>query len=134
LLRNLGISIPPEANTDPALLHELLEHALSDRLNKLDGHAQGLQSTTESSISLHLTDANLTLQLLQDALLADTRYSKVRFLDEDTESSVVVFERDVLDTQKQLEAVDLHKLQARNVRRDELVGRWSRSLDPCIQE
>jgi hypothetical protein len=125
LLRNLGISIPAEANTDAAR-NEILERALSDRLSKLEGHANSLQSTTESSISSHLLDAQVTLQLLRDSLLADARYHKVQFLDPETESSVNGFEKDVLDMQEKLEAVNLQKLQSRNVHRDMLVERWSR--------
>lgn len=125
LLRNLGISIPTEANTN-ATRNEVLERALLDRLSKLEGHANSLQSTTEYSISSHLADAQVTLQLLRDSLLADTRYHKVHFLDPEIESSVAGFEKDVLDVQNNLEAVNLQKLQARNVHRDELVERWAR--------
>ena len=125
LLRNLGISIPSDANTDTTR-SEVLERALSDRLSKLEGHANSLQSTTESSTSLHLSVAHLTLQLLRDSLLADTRYRKVQFLDSKLVSSVAEFERDILDVEGELEAVNLQKLQARNVHRDELVERWSR--------
>lgn len=125
LLRNLGISIPSEANTD-ATRCEILERALSDRLSKLEGHANSLQSTTESSISLHLLDAHATLQLLRDSLLADTLYHKIRYLNPEIELSVGTFEQDVQDLQQNLEEVNLQKLQARNVHRDELVERWSR--------
>jgi hypothetical protein len=125
LLRNLGISIPSEANSD-ATLNEVLERALSDRLGKLEGHANSLQSTTESSISSYLNDAQVSLQLLRDSLLADTRYHKVQFLDPEINSSVAGFEKDVLDMQEKLEAVNLQKLQARNIHREELIERWTR--------
>ena len=125
LLRTLGISMPIEANTD-SVRSELLEHALSDRLSKLEGHSNSLQSTTESSISSHLFDAHVTFQLLRDTLLADTRYHKVKFLDPEIEASITGFQHDVLDMQERLEAINLRKLQARNVHRDELIERWSR--------
>ena len=125
LLRNLGISIPLEASTDIARSN-VLERTLSHRLSKLEGHANSLQSTTESSISSHLLDAQVTLQLLRDSLLADTTYGKVRLLDPDIELSVAAFEKDVRDLQEGLEAVSLQKLQAMSVFRDELVQRWSR--------
>jgi hypothetical protein len=125
LLRNLGVSLPAEATSDVSRM-EILEQALSDRLSKLEGHANSLQSTTESFISSHLSDAHTTLQLLRDSLLADSLYRKVQFLDPDIESSVATFEENVLDLQQKLEAVDLQKLQARNIHRDKLIDRWSR--------
>jgi hypothetical protein len=125
LLRNLGISIPAEASADLAQ-SEVLERALSDRLSKLESHINSLRSTTESSISSHLLDAHVTLQLLQDSLLADALYHKVRFLDSEVESSIGTFEQDAQDLQQKMEAVNLQKLQARSVHRDEFVGRWSR--------
>lgn len=125
ILRNLGVTIPAEANTDAAR-SDALERALSDRLSKLEGHANSLQSTTESSISSHLLDAHVTLQLLHDSLLADTLYRKVQLLDPEIESSIGSFEQNVQDLQGELEAVNLQKLQARNIHRDELVDRWSR--------
>lgn len=124
LLRSLGISLPAEA-TDAAR-GEALEQALSDRLGKLEGHMNSLQSTTESSISSHLLDAHVTLQLLRDALLADTMYHKVQFLDPEIHASVGTFEQEVQDLQQKMEGVNLQKLQMRNVHRDELVERWSR--------
>jgi hypothetical protein len=124
LLRNLGISLPAEANTDAAR-SEVLDRALSDRLSKLEGHANSLQSTTESSISSHLLDAHATFQLLRDSLLADTLYRRVQLLNPDIELSVETFERDIQEIQDKLETVNLQKLQARSVHRDELVERWS---------
>jgi hypothetical protein len=124
-MRTLGISLPAEANTDVAR-SEILEKALLDRLSKLEGHGSSLQSTTESSISSHLLDAHVTLQLLRDSLLADTLYRKVQFLDPEIQSSVSGFEQDIQHLQQKLEGVNLQKLQARNVHREELVERWSR--------
>lgn len=124
LARHLGVALPADELSD----HEratLLERALSERTARLEGHASSLQSTTESSISSHLLDARLTLELLRDALLAESRYGKVRLLDPQLEASVDRLEREVLDVQEGLERVDLHSLQARNVRREQLVKRWS---------
>lgn len=93
---------------------------------KLEIHSTSLQSTTESSISSHLLDAHLTLQLLQDSLLAESLYSKVRLLDPDIEASVTMFEQEIEDLQRSLEGIDLSALQERNVKREQLVERWSR--------
>jgi hypothetical protein len=125
LARNLGIALPAEAITDEARI-DILERALLDRISKLESHATSLQSTTESSISSHLLDAHMTLELLHDSLLAESLYHKVRLLDPSIESSVATFEKDVQDLQKNLEAVDLHTLQSRNVHKEQLINRWSR--------
>ncbi|KAF4636224.1 hypothetical protein G7Y89_g1879 [Cudoniella acicularis] len=125
LARNLGISLPTEPISDAARA-EMLEKTLADRVLKLDIHANSLQQTTELAISSHLLDANLTLQLLQDSLLAETMHGKVRLLDPDIESSVTMFEQEIEDLEAALEGVDLGLLSERNVKREEIVGRWSR--------
>jgi len=125
LLRNLGISQSSELTSDEAQT-EVLERVLSDRLRKLEGHAATLQSTTESSISSYLLDSHATLKLLRDSLLSDSEYNKVRLLDSETESNMMNFELDLLTLQEKLEAVDLQKLSARNIHKEQLVERWSR--------
>jgi len=121
LLRNLGISIPE--NRPRA---EILEHALRDRLRKLGSHTTSLQSTTESSISSHLHNADISLQLLYHSLLDESVYHEVQFLDPDIKSSLATFESEVEDLQKSMESIDLQKLQAKDTRRDQLIKRWSR--------
>jgi hypothetical protein len=125
LARNLGIALPAEAVTDDARI-DILVRALFDRISKLESHTTSLQSTTESSISSHLLDAHMTLELLHDSLLAESLYHKVRLLDPSVESSVATFEKDVQDLQKNLEVIDLHTLQSRNVHKEQLIKRWSR--------
>ncbi|PSS28396.1 hypothetical protein M430DRAFT_47402 [Amorphotheca resinae ATCC 22711] len=125
LLRNLGISLPADAVSDQPRI-EALERALLDRASKLEGHASTLQSTTESSISSHLLDAHVTLHLLRDSLLADSPYNNVQLLDSEIQSSITGLEEDLQDLQQKLEAVNLQKLQERNVHREQLIERWSR--------
>jgi DNA-binding HxlR family transcriptional regulator len=125
LLRNLGISLPTDAVSNQSRI-EALERALLDRSNKLEGHANNLQSSTESSISSHLLDAQVTLHLLRDSLLAQSPYHSVKLLDPEVESSITELENDVQQVQQKLEKVDLQKLQAKNVHREQLVERWSR--------
>jgi len=125
IARNLGITLPPVGVSEQARANAL-EKSLSERLTKLEIHSTTLQSTTESSISSHLSDAHLTLQLLQDSLLAESLYSKVRLLDPDIEASVTMFEEEIENLQGSLERIDLSVLQERNVKREQLVERWSR--------
>lgn len=125
LARNLGVALPAEGVSDSARI-EALEKMLSERITRLEGHANSLQSTTETSISSHLLDAQNTLGLLQGSLLAETRYGKVRLIDPQLESDVSKFDREVQNLQESLEAVELHRLQAKNVNREQLVERWSR--------
>lgn len=124
IARNLGITLPAEAVPDHDRASSL-QRILADRLTKLNIHATSLQSTTESSISSHIVDSQLTLQLLQDSLLAETLYGNVRLLDPDIESSVSMFEQEIEDLQADLDNLDLQKLQARNVNREQLIARWS---------
>jgi len=125
LLRNLGLALP----TAPIPIEshvETLERALSERVSRLEEHAKSLQSTTESSISSHLLDAHITLQLLKNSLLAQSPYNEVQLVESEVESRLSLFEQDIQALQKRLEAVDLQKLQSKNVHRDALIERWSR--------
>lgn len=125
LMRNLGISLPADAISEQTRM-EIFERALSDRLGKLEVHTNTLQATTESTISSHLADAQSTLQLLQDSLLAESLYHKVQLLDPDIELPINTFEEDLKSIQEKMEGVDLQKLQTRNMNREQLVERWSR--------
>jgi hypothetical protein len=125
LARSLGIVLPAEEVSDTARV-DAREKMLSERVARLEGHANSLQSTTESSISSHLLDAQITLGLLQDCLLAETSHGKVQLLDPKVELEVANFDQEVQDVQKSLESMELHALQAKNVNREQLVERWSR--------
>jgi hypothetical protein len=128
LLRNLGVSLPidPVGPTSDISKIEILEKALFDRASKLENHASNLQSTTETSISTYLLDAQLTLQLLRDNLLAESEWGNVRLTAGDLEQRMDAFEGDVEQVQRKIERVDLRALQGRNVHRDEILARWSR--------
>lgn len=125
LARNLGITLPVDAVADEARV-EALEQVLTDRLKKLNIHSSSLQNTTESSISSHILDSRLTLQLLQDSLLAESLYHKVRLLDPDIESSVSMFQQEIVDLQGGLDGIDLQQLLVKNVNREQIVERWGR--------
>jgi len=125
LLRNLGVSIPAEATSDQTR-SDVLEKAMSDRISKLEAHVTSVQSTTESSISCHLQDAHITLQLLRDSLLTESPYHQVQLLDPEIIYSVDKFEQDVQALQERIEAVNLQRLQTRSVHKEQLIERWSR--------
>jgi hypothetical protein len=125
LLRDLGISIPSDATSSKAYI-EVLERAHSDRTAKIAGHAANLQNATESAIGSHLFDANITLQLLRDELLADSSFKAVRLLDDDMQQDVKAFERKVEEMREKIEGVDVQKLHGRNVHKEQLVERWAR--------
>lgn len=125
IARNLGISLPTNSVSDQAHA-EVLERALADRITKLGIHRANLQSTTESSISSHVLDSHLTLQLLQDCLLAETLYHNVQLVDPDIEASVSMFQQEIRELQSTLDGIDLGKLQSKNTHREQLIERWSR--------
>lgn len=105
---------------------EALEQILSERLTKLRLHSDNLQASTETSISSYLQNAHSTLQLLQDSLLAETPFHKVHFLDPELVGAVDTFEDDVLYVQTSMEEIDLQVLQGKNVKRDQIIERWTR--------
>jgi len=126
LLRNLGITLPSDTHPSPSSRIEILERARADRSAKLGGHAESLQSTTESAISSHLLDANLTLQLLRDSLLVESKFKGVRLLGEEMEKVVEDLEREVDVVRESLETVDVQRLHGRNVHKEQLIERWAR--------
>ncbi len=126
LARNLGITLP-EATISDAARVEFFENALAERIARLESHMIGLQSTTETNISSHLADAHVTLGLLRDSLLKESRFGKVRLMDKEMEESVEIFESEVEALSEGLGAVDLRGLQGRNILREQLVERWSRN-------
>jgi len=125
LARHLGINLPTESASELLRIDDF-ERIMSDRKTKLVIHAASLESTTESAVSSHLSDAHTTLQLLQDSLLAESLYHGVQLLDPEIEASVETFEQDVQYVQKSLEEIDLQQLQIKNVHRDQIIERWSR--------
>ncbi|QSZ37760.1 hypothetical protein DSL72_008859 [Monilinia vaccinii-corymbosi] len=125
LLRNLGISLPPENNTDDSRT-EFLENILHERAEKLRSHTANLESTTETTISSHVHNADVTMKLLHNALQADSVYGEVQLLDPDIVSSFNTFEEEIRNLQENLEAVNLQRLQLKNVHKEQLIKRWSR--------
>lgn len=125
ILRNLGISIP-EAPVDERTITSALLEALADRTNKMHGHAQNLQESEETAVASHLHDSYLTLQLLRDSVLSETKYNKVNLVDEEIEEAVALMQKEVDDLKGDLENVDVERLRERNVNRDTLVDRWGR--------
>ncbi|KAI9650347.1 hypothetical protein NHQ30_000360 [Ciborinia camelliae] len=126
LLRNLGISLPTENDTDDNARTEFLESVLRERIEKLKSHMANLESTTETTISSHVHNADITMQLLYNALQADSVYGEVQLLDPDIVSSFNTFEEEIKNLQENLEAVNLQRLQLKNVHKEQLIKRWSR--------
>ncbi|KAF7935282.1 uncharacterized protein EAE97_008189 [Botrytis byssoidea] len=125
LLRNLGITLPNESDTDDART-EFLEKSLQERTEKLKNHMANLESTTETTISSHVHNADVTMKLLYNALQADSVYGEVQLLDPDIVSSFNTFEEEIKNLQENLEAVNLQRLQLKNVHKEQLIKRWSR--------
>ncbi|EMR90078.1 hypothetical protein BcDW1_1252 [Botrytis cinerea BcDW1] len=125
LLRNLGITLPNESDTDDART-ELLEKSLQERTEKLKNHMANLELTTETTISSHVHNADITMKLLYNVLQADSVYGEVQLLDPDIVSSFNTFEEEIKNLQENLEAVNLQRLQLKNVHKEQLIKRWSR--------
>lgn len=125
LLRNLGITLPNENETDDART-EFFETLLRERMEKLKSHMANLESSTETTISTHVHNADVTMKLLYNALQADSIYGEVQLLDPDIVSSFNTFEEEIKNLQENLEAVNLQRLQLKNVHKEQLIKRWSR--------
>jgi hypothetical protein len=124
LLRNLGIILQEEPSSELNISQSLHE-SLADRAGKLRWHEQNLQLSSESTISGHLHDAIVTLNLLRDSLLSETPYQKVNFLDPMVRTATSELEHDTEELRDCLEAMNLEKLQQRNTTRETLIERWA---------
>ncbi|PQE10819.1 vacuolar H+ Ca2+ exchanger protein [Rutstroemia sp. NJR-2017a BBW] len=124
ILRNLGIALPTESDPDES--YGYLEGVLRERAAKVNSHAANLESATEATISSHIRNADVTLQLLHNALQADSVYGEVQLLDPDIISSFNTFEDEIQSLRDSLDAMDLQKLQAKNPHKEQLIERWSR--------
>lgn len=131
LLRTLGITLPspstaqsPSSTSHPA---PAISTHLRTRSTQLQTHQQTLSSTLESSISSHIQEQRMTLQLLRDSLMSETRWNGVRLVEREVEEAVRMLEGD-LGVVKEMGSdgglVDLEKLGGRNVWREDFVGRW----------
>ncbi|KAI9780043.1 MAG: hypothetical protein M1839_007025 [Geoglossum umbratile] len=127
VLKSLGISLRADSSRQDA--ENSLTTAVSERTLKLQSHFASLESSTDSSLAAHLGDAEKTLQLLLDTLYIDSQSSKVRLLDEGTESRIEQQERIVSEVGNGMSALDMEVLHDRNKKRDKFVERWSEK--PC---
>lgn len=125
LLRSLGISIPTENDNDDARI-ESLESILREKSERLKSHTANLESLTETTISSHVHNADVTMKLLYNTLQADSVYGEVQLLDPDIVSSFNTFEEEIKNLQENLDAVNLQRLQLKNVHKEQLIKRWSR--------
>jgi len=125
LARTLGITLPESTATDHARV-DFFDKALAERVMRLESHVMSLQGTTETSISIHLADAHVTLGVLRDCLLKESEFGFIRLVDREVEEGVEDFERDVMELKEKLDEVDLRTLNGRSIARDHLVERWKR--------
>ncbi|TAQ87728.1 hypothetical protein B7494_g3962 [Chlorociboria aeruginascens] len=125
LLRTLGISLPTPPSTDE-LTASQLSTALLDRQNKLKIHMSSLQLSTETTISNHLLDISLTLQLLHDSLLSETPHNKIHLFDPELQGMIGMLESEIQEVVTGLGEVDLQKVEEGNFHRAKIVERWGR--------
>lgn len=123
ILRIMGI--PPleelcRDRTPETVLHE----TLSDKIQKLKAHEQGLQASSESAIGEHLQDAFATLQLLNDTMLSETKYHDIRLLDEEVQEAISGLDQELVDLSSHLQSLDFERLKERNSQKEAFVERW----------
>lgn len=104
-----------------AVLHE----TLSDKIQKLKAHEQGLQASSESAIGDHLQDAFATLQLLSDTMLSETKYQEIRLLDEEVQEAISGLDQELADLSSHLQSLDFERLKERNSHKETFIERWA---------
>jgi hypothetical protein len=121
------LGIMPPVGTES---HDDLEIACSatvaERRAKLNSHLESLETSTDSTLSAHLGEADMVLELFREVLLANTKYGRVRLLGKETEDSVDALDQEVNDVSKTMSAINLESLRERDVMRDQFVERWTR--------
>ncbi|OBT99622.2 hypothetical protein VE01_03009 [Pseudogymnoascus verrucosus] len=124
ILRIMGIPPLEELCRDrapEAVLHE----TLSDKIQKLKAHEQGLQASSESAIGDHLQDAFATLQLLSDTMLSETKYQEIRLLDEEVQEAISGLDQELADLSSHLQSLDFERLKERNSHKEAFIERWA---------
>lgn len=125
ILRNLGISSPLESNGERNIV-TTFQDLLADRMMKLNGHMKSLEEVSEASIGSHLHDSQVTLQLLMNSVLSETRYRSVSLVDAEIQAAIGELEQGVEAIKRDIATVNLDPLREKNVRRDDFVERWIR--------
>lgn len=123
VLQILGIPAD-EAPTEDSITNTL-HIILSDRLQKLRAHEKSIQASSEVAIGEHIQDAFITLQMLRDNLLGESKNGKVELVDEDVKAAISDLEMELADLRGDVENVDLEKLRERDVNREAFVERWA---------
>jgi hypothetical protein len=123
LLRNLGIDLSPDLTSERAVAG-ILADALVERVGKLAMHIKSVQEGSEATIATHIHDASLSLKLLRDSLLSETKFGSVRLMDKEVEEAIEHLEGEVGGMSEMVGRVDLERLRERNIKREELVERW----------
>lgn len=123
ILQILGI--PADEAPTEASITNTLHTTLSDRFQKLRAQETSLQASSEAAIGEHIQDAFITLQLLRDNLLGESKSGKVELVDEDVQAAILGLEMELADLRGDLEKVDLEKLRERDVNREAFIERWA---------
>jgi len=91
---------------------------------------KSLTQATESTVSTHIHDARVTLQLLRDSLFTGSEYGGIRLGDREVEEAVEALEGDLREVVEGVEDLGLGSGgemaggKGRNFKREEFVERW----------
>ena len=124
ILQVLGLPFPDSPVTEASITNTL-HSTLEDRLQKTRAHETSLQIFSEAAISEHVQDAFITLQLLQDSLLNESRTGRIELVDEDVQAAMSGLELELRDLRTDLKNVDLERLREKDVNREAFIERWS---------
>lgn len=129
LLAALGIALPSSSDPGAALtettLNTALQTSVCERMNKLDSQQVALQQGSEASVKEQLADAFVTVQLLRDSVLSESKTRRVVLVDEDVAAAISGLENEVSELRSDVAGVDLESLRERNQTREAFVERWS---------
>lgn len=124
LAQKIGIMLPQQVDTQTSATK--LKRQLSERQARLESQESSLQSTIESSIISHVSNARLTQVLLRDVLLTNSPFHTVNLIDPELVHSVDLLETEITQAQEKLEAMDLSSLQLPDFQRDKFLERLAK--------
>ncbi|PHH78740.1 hypothetical protein CDD83_3944 [Cordyceps sp. RAO-2017] len=123
LLRNLAVSIPPDAR-DGRKKVEFLARTVAERSLKADEVARAAHESFEASVTSQLRDAKLAIQLVRDSVLADSPFGDIKLSDPEIEASILVLDQEVEKARERLSTIERQKMPIRSVKREEIMQRF----------
>ncbi|KAI9723423.1 MAG: hypothetical protein M1812_001307 [Candelaria pacifica] len=123
LLKSLGVHKSRKGKADE--LDGILSAEIAERNEKLSSSIESLDSSIVSALAAHVGDADMALQLLQDALYADSQYHDVHLSHAGSTAEMDSLDQQLSDLGKGMGELDLEVLHQPDKKREQFIERWS---------